>query len=338
MFKIHFAWASAEDGSEHFMPFSVIKVYNPAMQDTTLYVTGVGGFVGQAARKFLQVHSVQAPQLLESSPTEIDLFDKRLLKKTIQSLNPDYIIHLAALSSVAASFSAPRDTFDVNFYGTLNLLEVLAELKFTGRLLYIGSGDEYGLVKELDFPIVETMPLRPRNPYAVSKVAAEALCYQWSQSMGLDIVMARSFNHIGPGQSDRFVISAFAKQIIEIKLQLRAPIIVVGNLNVTRDFTDVEDVVKAYLLLLEKGCDGEVYNICSGQEYMIKDILTQLLRLAGVKADIQIDDKLIRPVEQTRIVASNAKLRKITGWSPKILLEQTLAEVLNYWEEKLANG
>ena len=181
----------------------------------------------------------------------------------------------------------------------------------------------------------EDHPLRPRNPYAVSKVAAEALCYQWSQTAGFEIVMVRPFNHIGPSQSPRFAIADFARQVTEIRLGRRAPVLQVGDIDVTRDFTDVRDVVRAYGLLLERGRNGGIYNICSGREYSIRDLLQQLITLAGIDATIEQDPARLRRAEQRRMVASFEALHRDTGWQPAISVEESLQDLLNDWKEQL---
>ena len=255
--------------------------------------------------------------------------------EAVRACRPNAAIHLAGKAFVPDSFSNPRATFDANFTGTLNLLEALAESGFQGRFLYIGSGDVYGLVEEHTLPIRETQPLRPRNPYAVSKVAAEALCYQWSQTGPFEVVMARPFNHIGPGQSERFAISDFAKQIAEIKLGRRPPKLAAGDIDVTRDFTDVRDVVRAYLLLLDKGRGGEAYNVCSGIEHRLRDLIDQLVDVAGVRIQITADPKRLRRAEQQRICGSHAKLHEATGWQPKIGIHQSVYDILGNWIERL---
>ncbi|WP_298172576.1 GDP-mannose 4,6-dehydratase, partial [Acidithiobacillus sp.] len=193
----------------------------------------------------------------------------------------------------------------------------------------------YGQVAEAALPVREDHPLHPRNPYAVSKVAAEALCYQWSQTSGFAIIMVRPFNHIGPGQSPRFAIADFAKQVMEIRLGRRAPVLQVGDIDVTRDFTDVRDVVRAYGLLLEQGRNGAVYNVCSGREYDIRDLLRRLMVLAGVDARMEQDQARLRPAEQRRMVASFEALHRDTGWQPAITIEQSLQDLLNDWEKQL---
>lgn len=302
-----------------------------------LLITGGYGFVGNTIQSSLanQTNSCGL-ELVPPQAMEIRDFDG--LAKLCVETQPDFIIHLAAQSFVPQSFANPRETFDINFFGTLNLLQALKKSGFKGRLLFVGSGDMYGLVAPDLLPITESFLLKPRNPYAVSKVAAEALCYQWSQTEDINIVMARPLNHIGPGQSDRFVVSGFARQIVEIKLGRREAEISVGDIDVTRDFTDVRDVVRAYIMLLSEGKSGESYNVCSGKDKSIREILEQLMILAGVQASIKQDSARFRPTEQRRVYGSYHKLLVATGWRPEISLEQSLVDNLNYWEWELKHG
>ena len=289
-------------------------------------LTGAHGFVGQ---------HVQAAVSCTPLPPEVDLRDRQTLAAAVARIRPEAVIHLAAQSFVPASFENPRETFDINLMGTLNLLEALQAADFQGRMLFVGSGDIYGQVPEVELPVREEHPLHPRNPYAVSKIAAEALCYQWSQTSGFEIIMVRPFNHIGPGQSARFAIADFAKQVMEIRLNRRAPVLHVGDIDVTRDLTDVRDVVHAYTLLLDQGQNGGIYNICSGQEYRIRRLLEQLIALAGIDAKIEQDPARLRPAEQRRMVASFDRLQRDTGWRPTISMEQSLQDLLNDWEKQL---
>ncbi len=266
----------------------------------------------------------------------LDVRNAKEMQRLISMERPDAVIHLAAISSVPESFKDPYETFEVNFTGTLNVLIALRSSGFRGRMLYIGSGDVYGLLADKDLPVTEDRPLKPKNPYAVSKVAAEALCYQWSQTADFRIIMARPFNHIGPGQSERFALSNFARQIVEIQMGRHNPLVRVGDIDVTRDFTDVRDVVKAYGLLLERGENGEIYNVCSGKEQSLRSLLVQLMNLAGVHADIEKERDRLRPSEQRRVFGSFKKLRRDTGWQPYIPIEQTLHDILDDWRMKLS--
>lgn len=303
-----------------------------------LLITGLNGFVGRTVTQVLGSRKTDYNLDITIPGCTYDLTDRAQVANAIREARPDFVIHLAAQSFVPESFANPRATYDVNFYGTLNLLEALKSIGFTGRLLYVGSAEVYGLVDMADLPIKETRLLRPRNPYAVSKLAAEILCYQWSQTDNIDVVMARPFNHIGPGQSDRFVVSDFAKQIAEIKHGMRPPVVYVGDIEVTRDFTDVRDVVRAYLLLLKHGTSGVTYNVCSGAERNIGGVLNRLLEIGGVRADVVQDRHRLRPSEQKRLFGCYDKLNQCSGWNPEIVFETSLRDTLIDWEKKLING
>lgn len=268
---------------------------------------------------------------------EIDVRDRARVTRFLERVRPAHVLHLAARTFVPESFGNERETYEVNFFGTLNLLECLRDTDFRGTFLFISTADAYGHTPENELPIGECRPLRPMNPYSASKAAAEALCVSWAQRSRFKIVIVRPFNHIGPGQDSRFVVSDFACQVIEIKLGLRPPVIETGNLDTTRDFTDVRDVIAAYCMLLERGQSGEVYNVCSGNEVSIRNVLQSLLALSGVAATLTHSQQRERPVQQMRSVGSNQKLRSATGWTPKILLEQSLRDVLSYWNDRL-NG
>lgn len=291
-------------------------------------VTGDTGFVGQHA-----LARWPGAMGLSGLVPRVDIRDKAALLACLRTVQPSAVLHLAALSFVPDSFRAPEATFEVNFLGTLRLLEALAETGFKGRFVYVGTGDAYGLVAPGLLPITEDLPLRPRNPYAVSKAAAEALCFQWSQTGPFEIMMARPFNHIGTGQAPTFAISDFARQVAEIALGRRPPALSVGNIESTRDFTDVTDVVRAYELLLKSGKNGEIYNICSGVERSVRSLLERLLSLSGVKAEVVNDPARYRPSEQPRVCGSHKKLSDHTGWQPIVPLDASLLGIYRYWEK-----
>lgn len=298
-----------------------------------LLITGGTGFVGQHLADALARENFKFVRL----PDGADLRDSAALKSFCRSTQSTAVIHLAAQSFVPRSFEAPEETYAVNFFGTLNLLEALKTTGFEGHFLFVGSSDIYGLVEPNRLPITEEASLAPRSPYAVSKAAAELLCRQWSITEKMRIVMTRPFSHIGPGQDPRFAISGFCRQMASIRLGKQAPVIEAGDLNVTRDFTDVRDVVRAYLMLLGKGEGGEVYNICSGREMLLADVLTQLREISGVTSEVRVDATRFRPAEQRRVCGSALKLEQATGWRPKVPLTQTLYDMYSWWLEKLKN-
>jgi GDP-4-dehydro-6-deoxy-D-mannose reductase len=300
--------------------------------NNNVLITGASGFVGEHLKKYL---SSQAMKVIEL-PDSIDIRNKDNVTKFCSNYSFDFIIHLAAQSFVPNSISNPRETYDINFIGTLNLLEALKCSNFKGVFLFVGSSDVYGTVAEEQLPIKEYTPIIPRSPYAVSKIAAEMLCKQWSISEDkMRILMTRSFNHIGPMQDERFVISGFCKQVAMIKYGLQKPCLTVGNLKVSRDFTDVRDVVRAYHMLLQGGLNGASYNVCSGQEIYLESILSELRQIANIDFRMEVISDLYRDAEQVRAFGSYDKINNDVGWSPKILFNQSLLDVYNYWLDTL---
>lgn len=294
-----------------------------------LFVTGASGFVGQHLSRRLQ----DAPgdwQLLDSG--RFDLLQSKELDAVLAKAVPDGVIHLAGQTFVPEAFRDPQRTLQVNLLGTLNLLQALKRQGFCGTFLYVSSGDVYGQVEEVHLPISECLAPHPRNPYAVSKVAAELLCLQWSYAEPWRIIVARPFNHIGTGQGEAFVIPSMARQLIRVRQGLQPAQLEVGDVDVTRDFLDVRDVLQAYLALLERGRSGEIYNVCSGVELRVRDMITQLAELAGVDVELVQDAARMRRVEQRRVVGCADKLQKETGWKPGISIMETLQSLLSDWE------
>jgi len=302
-----------------------------------LLITGHTGFVGSCLLHQVESGVSGENWVVATLPADLDIRDAAL-PPILAEIGPDAVLHLAAQSSVAESFRDFDRFFDINFGGTLNLLRGLRGASFGGRLIYVSTGDCYGAVPEQALPVREDLPLRPRNPYAVSKTAAEALCYQWSQTEGLDVVIARPFNHIGAGQDVRFAVAAFAQQVAAIAAGKTNPRIVTGNLDVTRDFSDVRDVVDAYFALAEHGHRGEVYNIGTGRETRLREVLDMLMQIAGVRAEVSTDPTRVRPDEQQRMVADVTKIERDTGWKARIPLEDTLRDILEDWKGRVASG
>ncbi len=293
-----------------------------------LYITGAGGFVGQHIAQAVAGGGFGACTL-HAMPDGLDIRDSKALLASLAAVQPDWVIHLAARSFVPDSFADPRETLDVNLFGTLSLLCALREMNFSGRLLYVSSGDVYGAVPESALPVSESRWPEPRNPYAVSKLSAETLCLQWHRSEQLDVIVARPFNHIGPGQSERFVVPALARQVARIAAGLQDPSLVVGDIDVTRDFSDVRDVVRAYAAILGRGQAGQTYNVGSGREVTVRSILQTLCAQAQVEPTVVSDSARLRPSEQRRMVADCGRLRQDTGWEPAISLETSLQQILD---------
>jgi GDP-4-dehydro-6-deoxy-D-mannose reductase len=260
--------------------------------------------------------------------------DYHSVRKVINDIKPEKIFHLAAQSFVPTSWHAPQETLTTNIVGELNIFEAVREAGINPWIQLACSSEEYGLVHEDEVPIKETNPLRPLSPYGVSKVTQDLLGYQYFQSYGLKVVRTRAFNHEGPRRGDVFVTSNFAKQIAEIEAGKKEPVIYVGNLDARRDYTDVRDIVRAYWLATEKCEPGEVYNICSGRDWKIKDMLAYLLKQSKVKVEIKQDPARMRPSDVQILLGDNSKFVKQTGWQPEIPFEKTLEDILNYWREK----
>ncbi|MDZ4809603.1 MAG: GDP-mannose 4,6-dehydratase [Bacteroidota bacterium] len=316
-----------------------------------LLITGFTGFVSQ---HFLSLLNREEPgsvvlgidknfpdfdfsyySNLSISFENIDLLNRSATDKILDSFQPEYILHLASVSSVAQSWHTPLDSFVNNTNIFLNLVEQIRLNKSKCRILSVGSSEEFGEVTEKELPLTEEHPLKPVSPYAVARVSQEMLSKIYADGFSLDIIMTRSFNHIGPGQRDVFVISSFAKQLVQLaKNKSTNNTITTGNLSVIRDFVDVRDVVKAYYLLFKKGLSGEVYNICSGKGIVLKDIISKMSELLGIKVETEVNPQLVRPNEIKKVIGSYQKIKEELGWQPEIEIEKSLADIINYWQKK----
>ncbi|MBA3723907.1 MAG: GDP-mannose 4,6-dehydratase [Candidatus Levybacteria bacterium] len=312
-------------------------------------ITGITGFVGQhLAYELLSQKEYHVTGTYRSA-SSLDQLGELQDQITLKLLNldnpdavseffkdekPDHIYHLAAQASPFLSFKNPSDTITNNIIAQLNVFEALREhaMKST-RVLSVATGEMYGVVKPSDIPIDEDTPLRPISPYSVSKIAQDYMSLQYVLAHDLDIVRMRPFNHIGPGQKEGYVVADFAKQIAEIEKGKREPILSVGNLEAKRDFTDVRDMVKGYVLALEKGEKGEVYNIGSGNSHRINDMLQLLLSYSTKMVELKIDPARFRPIDVPEVVCDYGKFHKRTGWKPEIPFEKTLQEILDYWRK-----
>lgn len=290
-------------------------------------VTGASGFVGRR----LVPRLASAGHLPLGIDREIDITDREALAAAIARLRPEAVIHLAALSSVAHSLAAPEDCYRVNFLGTRALLEGLAAEAPTARVLLIGSADTYTATSPQPLPLDESTPLRPRSPYARTKAAAEMLGRLAARS-GLDVVCVRAFNHTGAGQSDQFVVSSFARQVAAIRSGRMEPRLRVGNLDSIRDFLHVDEVVDAYLALLDRRVPADVYHVAGSVGIAIRAVLDSLIRIAGVEARVEVDPARFRPTDW--LVGDASRLRRATGWQPRVPLEALLREVYEDWLER----
>ncbi|NCT70714.1 MAG: NAD-dependent epimerase/dehydratase family protein [Xanthomonadaceae bacterium] len=298
-------------------------------QCARILVTGAGGFVGRYVLEAIE-NGRFGDAIAAVPPSDWDIRNLDSTRDAVAQTMPDAVVHLAAQSFVPRSFEDPAETLAINAGGTANLIKALQEQDFGGRLLYVSSGDVYGLVAETDLPVTEDIQPQPRNPYAVSKWAAEQLCLQAGRTHGLDCVIARPFNHVGAGQSDRFVLPSLAGQIAEIETGRREPLIEVGDIDSTRDFLDVRDVVAAYAALLRAGARGATYVVASGRERSVRELLDLMLGQTDVKPEIRVDPARMRPSEQKRMRADSRRLRDDTGWNPELSIETTVLDLLDY--------
>ena len=287
-----------------------------------ILVTGHTGFVGTYLLKEEKVVA------FEDKQGRIDLADVERIREFIASVDFKYVIHLAAQSHVPTAINNPVETINTNLIGTINLLSALESADFDGRFLYVSSGDVYGRVDPSNLPIIESLPVKPGNPYAVSKVAAENYCIQLSERVEFDIMIARPFNHIGAGQSEQFVVPKILNEVLEASKSDISKAIVTGNTKVTRDFSDVRDVISAYFSLLKKGKNHQIYNVCSGCETKIGDLLDLAKNYFGISNPVEVDQSLLRPNEQLRAVGSNEKIKADTGWIPTYTPKETITEMI----------
>lgn len=295
-------------------------------------VTGAGGFVGVHLVRHLEEQGDEVLQL-ERTVDGIDIADPDALTDAVVAAKPEVVYHLAGAADVGGSWAAARETFVANALGTLNVLEASREAG-ADRLLAVTSADVYGRVAQDELPIREDQPLRPVSPYAASKVAADALAQQAWLGHRLPVVRVRAFNHLGPGQSDRFLAPSLAARIARNERD-GGEEVPIGNLTPRRDVTDVRDVVRAYRLLIEAGEPGGVYNVCRGTAVSVRQIAEALLGMARRPMRLVPDPALQRPVDIPVLVGDNRALRAATGWEPTIALERTLTDVLEDWRARL---
>lgn len=307
-------------------------------------VIGAAGFVGnylidEMKREGMEVFATKLPnEKMDRSDIKIydlDILDKNAVVGLLFEIRPNYIFHLAAQSSVALAWKNPCLTVDVNIKGSLNVMDALRELFYKPRVLLIGSGEEYGHILPNETPISEGNYLRPGNIYAATKACQNMIGNIYQKAYDLELIMVRAFNHVGPGQTSTFVVSDFCKQAAEIEKGLREPVMRVGNLAAKRDFTDVRDVVKAYVKLIQQGIAGETYNVGRGNAIEIRKLLDMIISMSSAEIKVEIDQNKIRPVDVPIIEADISKLMKLTGWKPQIPIEQTVLETLNYWRERI---
>ena len=296
-------------------------------------VTGASGFAGghlveALKHKGAEILACGGPHDANSGYRPIDLSDAQSLRDALDSFRPTVVFHLAAQTFVPESLRSPAETYEVNVMGTVRLAEAVRT--YAGgprpRMLFTSSAEVYGRREAGEFPLRETLDLRPATPYGASKAAAETVLLAHARGFDLDVVVARAFNHIGPGQNERFVVASLAAQLARVASG-EAPHLLVGNLSAARDFLDVRDVVAAYVALAADGERGEVYNVCSGKAVTIRDVLRELITIARVPVEVREDPLRFRSAEIPLYVGDPQKLRDRTGWQPGIPLVRSLRDV-----------
>lgn len=316
------------------------------MEKKRFLITGFSGFVGRHFLHYLYDKNeemeifgidIRKPAFdvsvyadrLHIQFEEVNLLNRDELKSVIERFRPQYILHLASFSSVAFSWQHPEESFVNNTNIFLNMTGVLKELQLPCRVLSIGSSEEYGNVMAEHLPLRESMQLQPVSPYAVARVSQEMLSKVFVDSYHLDIILTRSFNHIGPWQDERFVVPSFIRRILNIKDEgLSEGTIETGDTTIVRDFVDVRDVVNAYYMLLIDGTPGEIYNICSGTGIALADIINQVADIVGIKVHTKVNPEYVRPNDNRVVIGSHDKLTTELGWQPVISWNRTLQDMV----------
>lgn len=306
-------------------------------------ITGSNGFCGRHLIDLLSNEGNEVFGISRSIPNDLvlhhpevtyeqcNLTDHTSVFNLLKKIEPDCIFHLAAESSVASSWKSPVSILNNNILSQVNIFETVRELELSTRIIVACSSEEYGLVSESDLPVNENCCFNPLSTYAVSKVSQDMLAYQYYKSYNMDIVRVRSFNLTGPGRPPTYALSSFAYQIAEIEKKKVKNTITVGNLGVKRDYTDIRDAVKGYYKIALNAKAGEVYNLCSGKAYCLRDLLDILISLSTRKLNVKIDNSKFRPSDLPLMVGDNIKIRNEIGWIPEIDIHTTLNDLLDYW-------
>lgn len=293
-------------------------------------VVGAGGFVGGYLCRELRNNGYEVFGGGRHTEPKCDLLDLENLRELLKKIQPNVIFNLAAQSSVKKSWQDPAGTFDINVKGSICLLEAVRTSNGSARVVLIGSSEQYGIPKGNGTELVafyEEMPLAPQSPYGISKCTQEELGKLYARVYGMDVVMTRSFNHIGVGQPRGFVIPDLICGIVDVEQRKRTALSI-GNLAISRDFTDVRDVVRAYRMIAEKGVRGETYNVGSGRAYCLQDLLNRLIAMARCEIPVQVDPERMRPADLPYVLCSPKKIEKTINWKPEIEIQQTLNEML----------
>jgi len=321
----------------------------------SILITGISGFVGGHFTRHLlskdteyEIHGVsrskpvwdniraQTPNLDSVVFHPCDLLDSAKINTIIGEIQPDFILHLASFSSVAQSWQDPLASFLNNTNAFLNIVEAVRIEELDSKILSVGSSEEYGIVDTGNLPLTEKQQVNPANPYAVARVSEEYLSQIYVRGYHLNICCTRSFNHIGPGQSNQFVVSSIARQFADIAVNRKKPLIKIGAGSIIRDFVDVSDVVLAYDAILERGVPGEIYNVCSGRGYSIRDIVDCLSKLTQIPVNVEEKEELLRPIDNPILIGSYEKLHRETGWEPTCSIKQSLQRIYDYWYTTLS--
>lgn len=297
-------------------------------------ITGATGFVGPHLVDHLEAEGDDVTGIGHTNGP--DLLDAEAWNDLVRQSAPDVVYHLAGFSDVGASWKSPREAFRLNAEGTMSILEA-ARVNHVERVVLVSSADVYGIASPASLPLTEVAPIQPRSPYGASKQAAEALAQQYYRGWGLDVIVVRPFNHIGPGQSPNFFAPAIATKIARAE-QAGSGSVTHGDLSPERDFTDVRDVVRAYRLIATAGRRGAIYNVCSGKAVAMSSILDELISAATVPISTEPDPELVRPVDLPVLRGSFDALRDDTGWEPSIELSDTLAAVLDDARQRVARS
>jgi len=310
------------------------------MNNRKILITGASGFVGQHMLNFLadkkatilgidkerESGSIGKQSKLNYEFRSLDLLDFIRLKDNIRSFMPDIIMHFASLSNVAESWEKPDFAYTNNTNIFLNLVEAVRQLELDCKILSVGSSEEYGKVEKRELPLTEESPLNPISPYAVARTSQEMLSKVYVDGFGMKIYLTRSFNHVGPGQSPKFFIPSMVKQVLDAQENDE---IQTGDLTIIRDFVDVRDVVRAYWMILENGEPGSVYNICSGEGRVLRDVVLKIIERSGKQIKIIKNPDRVRPADNQAIIGSYDKIYNELGWKPQIHFDQSLQDVMN---------
>ncbi len=314
-------------------------------------ITGIAGFLGSHLAEYIVrekkavIFGTVLPRESKENIShlkgklkliECDITNAEQLKSAVKKSRPDLVFHFAGQSSVSASWKIPQKTIEVNTIGSLNLLEAVKGFAPNARVLLSSSREVYGAVRKSQLPVKESLPSNPANPYAVSKLAMEHLALNYYRKYGVKAIIFRSFNITGPGRPAEFVCSDWARQLAEIELGLRKPVIETGNTNAVRDFVDVRDAIRAFWAGARKCKPGQAYNLCSGKGQKMSDVLKAIVSLSSQRVRTVRKPEKVVSIDVPVAIGSSAKLRKATGWRTRVSFHQTLGDLVGYWLEELS--